>query len=294
MNHKFLGILLGVIFLILIAGFLSYFNGTDFFNPTLNDDITLNSTPPSTPVRMVFIHHSTGENWLSDENGRLGLVLQDNNYYVSDTNYGWGPDAIGDKTDLGDWWLWFRGPESSKYLNALYNESGQNSQYSRLTQNPGGENEIIMFKSCFPNSALQGSSKDPVPTIDSNPLKGQESGSEYHTISNAKGIYIDLLEYFKTRQDKLFIVVTAPPLSDPTYAKNAREFNNWLVTEWLKDYPYKNVAVFDYYNVLTRGGNTLAYPSGWGDDHPNQQGNLKATQEFINFLNNAYWRWKTG
>jgi hypothetical protein len=35
-----------------------------------------------------------------------------------------------------------------------------------------------------------------------------------------------------------------------------------LVNDWLKINQYKNVGSFDYYSVLTNGGNTLAYPSG--------------------------------
>lgn len=66
------------------------------------------TAPPSSTVNLVFIHHSTGENWLNDDNGGLGLALLDNNYFVSDTNYGWGPDSIGDRTDIGNWWEWFR------------------------------------------------------------------------------------------------------------------------------------------------------------------------------------------
>ena len=61
-------------------------------------------TPPAQPVRLIFIHHSTGENWLADGNGGLGVALRDNNYFVSDTNYGWGPDSIGDATDIGNWY----------------------------------------------------------------------------------------------------------------------------------------------------------------------------------------------
>lgn len=282
-----------------------------------------NPSPPSSPVRLIFIHHSCGENWLEDSNGGLGIALRDNNYFVSDTNYGWGPGSIGDSTDIGNWWDWFRGSSSPTYLAALYAESGQNSSYSRLGTNPGGENEVIMFKSCYPNSALEGSPGDPVPPIGSNPLKGQGSGSSYHTVANAKGIYIDLLEYFKTRQDKLFVVITAPPLRDGTYAANARYFNNWLVNDWLDSYPYNNVFVFDFYNVLTSNGggpyasdlgwesgnhhrwhngavqhktdggsDTLAYPTG--DDHPNYVGNQKATAEFVTLLNVAYNRFAGG
>jgi len=281
----------------------------------------LNPNPPDHPVRLIFVHHSTGQNWLDDANGALGTALRDANYFVSDTNYGWGPDGIGDHTDIGEWWNWFRGPSSANYLASLYNESGQHSSYSRLPTPPPGENQIIMFKSCFPNSALQGNVNAIVPSIDVNPLRGQTSGSDSHTVANAKGIYIDLLNYFKSRRDKLFVGITAPPLSDPAYAENARAFNEWLVNEWLADYPYRNVAVFDFYNVLTTNGgdtntndllsstgnhhrwwqggiqhktngdndtnpNVLEYASG--DDHPSKAGNLKATGEFASILNIFY------
>ncbi len=285
---------------------------------------------PSTPVRLVFIHHSTGENWLRDDNGQLGTALRDNNYFVSDTNYGWGPETpdkgpIGDNTDIGDWWLWFRSPNSSTYLESLYAEDGQNTDNSRLTANFGGENTVVIFKSCFPNSALQGNPDDDMPPLADNRLRGQSAGSEDHTVANAKGIYVDLLEYFRTKQDKLFVVVTAPPLSDPTNANNARVLNQWLVNDWLKDYPYNNVFVFDFYNVLTTNGgnshvndlnqdagnhhrwwnnavqhqadtrrNVNAYPSGSDDDHPSQAGNAKATAEFFPLLNLAYNRWSQG
>ncbi len=280
-------------------------------------------TPPANPVKLVFIHHSCGSNWLSDSNGGLGIALRDANYFASDTNYDWGTDSIGSSTDIGHWYDWFRGASSSTYTAELYAESGQNSSYSRLASDPGGENEIVMFKSCYPNSALKGSPGDPVPPIGSNPLKGQSSGSSSHTVANAKGIYIDLLEYFETRLDKLFVVIAAPPLRSSTYADNARAFNNWLASDWLDGYSHNNVFVFDFYNVLTSnggsdyasdlnwetgnhhrwlngaiqhktdgGGNTLAYPTG--DDHPNYVGNQKATGEFINLLNAAYNRFVSG
>jgi hypothetical protein len=284
-------------------------------------EVQASVTPPAEPVRLIFIHHSCGSNWLSDGNGGLGIALMDNNYFVSDTNYNWGPDSIGSSTDIGHWWLWFRGPDSAEYLEALYAENGQHSSYSRMSTDVGGENQIIMFKSCYPNSGLKGDINDPVPAIDDNPLRGESCGSQYHTVANAKGIYIDLLEYFKTRPDKLFVVVTAPPLTDAAYADNARAFNNWLVNDWLTGYDVGNVCVFDFYNVLTTNGgdadtndlglesgnhhrlwngavqhktdgdddanpNVLEYPSG--DNHPSKAGNQKATAEFVPLLNSAY------
>lgn len=282
-------------------------------------------SPPSSPVKLIFIHHSCGSNWLNDSDGGLGIALRDANYFVSDTNYGWGPDNIGDRTDIGHWWEWFRGPSAITYTTALYTEYGQHASYSRLASDPGGENEIIMFKSCYPNSNLGGSLGDPIPPIDSNSLRGQSSGSTHHTVPNAQGIYIDLLSYFETHQDKLFIAVTAPPRVEgnitPTEAANARDFNDWLVNDWLSSYPHDNVAVFDFFNVLTSNGgspsdNDLGDATGnhhrwwndavqhthpvdndygaYADDHPNAAGNQKATGEFVELLNVYYHRWDGG
>ncbi|MEN8171955.1 MAG: carbohydrate binding domain-containing protein [Chloroflexota bacterium] len=256
-----------------------------------------NPDPPAEPVKLIFIHHSTGENWLADDYGDLGITLSGNNYFVSDTNYGWGPDGIGDNTDIPNWMQWFRSDQTLTYMDALFNESGQNASYTRTIHDPGGENQIIMFKSCFPNSELEGDPNDPPGTY------------EDMSVAGAKFVYNQILTYFATRPDKLFIVITAPPLSDSTYADNARAFNQWLVHDWLSEnnYTLNNVAVFDFYNVLTGpdahhryingniehavgGNNTLHYPSG--DDHPSQGGSRKATGEFVSLLNVYYHNWQ--
>jgi hypothetical protein len=258
--------------------------------------------PPDHPVRLVFVHHSTGEAWLADEHGGLGRALSENNYFVSDTNYGWGPEAIGDRTDIPNWLEWFAGPDSGEILAALYGESEQHAAYTRTLGDPGGENEIVLFKSCFPNSNLTGNPTDPA------------SPGEEYSVGHAKYVYNEILQYFATRPDKLFVVITAPPVQDPTYAENARAFNTWLVEDWLQEneYPYNNVAVFDFYNVLTgpdnhhryqegavehvwvEGRNTSYYPSSADDDHPSAAGDRKATQEFVPLLNLFYQRWQAG
>jgi len=120
------------------------------------------------------------------------------------------------------------------------------------------------------------------------------------------------------------VLIVPPPLrdgdTDAANAANARAVANWLTTKWLSHYRYKNVAVFDFYNVLTSNGGSadvndlgssegnhhrwrngavqhtqtamsdfLAYPSG--DSHPSQAGNTKATKEFVQLLNFYYHRW---
>lgn len=254
-------------------------------------------TPPAEAVKLIFIHHSTGENWLSDGYGNLGQALADNHYFVSDTNYGWGPDAIGDRTDIPNWLEWFRSERTPVYLQALFNESQTHASYTRRQADPGGENSVILIKSCFPNSALEGSPND-LPASDG-----------WLSVGHARYVYNELLQTFAAHPDKLFIIITAPPLSDRALADNARAFNTWLLNDWLAEnsYTQPNVAVFDFYNLLTgpeahhryangqveyvRGRkNTLHYPSG--DDHPSVEGSRKATQEFVPLLNVFYHRWR--
>jgi len=113
-----------------------------------------NPNPPASPVKLVFIHHSVGDDWLSTGIGNLGNQLGANNYYVSDTYYDWGPDDIGSYTDIGQWWDWFRGPNSTTHTQAVYNTTNRHADYTRPMADPCGENQIIMFKSCYPNSHL--------------------------------------------------------------------------------------------------------------------------------------------
>jgi hypothetical protein len=291
---------------------------------------------PTSTTKLIFMHHSNGDNWLGDDWGGLGISLRDNNYFVSDTNYGWGSSAgnVGDTTDIGQWYIWFLGTYASTHTAALYSESGEHHiirTYSRLATDPGGENQIIMLKSCYPNSNLRGNPTDPA-TTGTNALAERgwnDDGSAPDaamTVANAKGIYNSLLTYFHNHQDKLFIVVTAPPLlaydashdndahyHASTYAANARAFNNWLVNDWLTGYGHYNVAVFDFFNVLTDpnnhhryssgvqhttaagSGDTEYYPvdaTGDGDAHANAVGEAKATTEFVPLLNYYYNLWR--
>ncbi len=316
--------------------------------------------PPATLVKLIFIHHSTGGNWLADPNGEqsyggLGRALMENNYFVSATNYGWGPDQIGSNTDIGYWWEWFRGDNAGVYMTALYNENGQNicnptsyppyecfGVWPRQPVTPTGENEIVLFKGCFPNAHMSGNAGDS-PTVGDNLLRGEgawiwdeglgrEVPNPNHTVANAKGIYNDILQYFAAHQDKLFVVIAGPPLAsddaafatDAAHAANYRAFNAWLVNDWLDAYPYHNVAVFNYYNVLTSNGgnpetndvgveggnhhrwwngavqhihpvaNDLSAYSMWQDSHPTIAGQQKATAEFVQVLNVFYNRWRNG
>jgi hypothetical protein len=174
----------------------------------------------------------------------------------------------------------------------------------------GRRNQVVLFKSCFPNNAFRGQGTPP----------GNADGPEL-TVWNAKAAYNALLAEFRKQPDVLFVCLTAPPLAPgedavPLWrrlgqmakqlgrakdfdraesARLARQFNNWLSATdgWLKDYELKNVVVFDYYDVLTDYGasNLLRYPTGGGaNSHPSRDGNEKVAQSLVPFLNQSVRR----
>ena len=278
------------LFLILALLFISNISTADVLNPN----------PPAQTARLVFIHHSTGYGWLSI--GNLNEELNNNKYYVTETDYGWGTDIIGDRTDIGNWYDWFLGPNRDTYTQELYSNAWGREN---TIEDPGGSNSIIMFKSCFPNSWIESEGKD----------QGDPDSTK-QTTANYKAVYNALREYFQKQPGTLFVVVSAPPLVKPEPNKvkesirgilgredtvekagrRVRSFNNWLKdveNGWLKGYPLKNIVVFDYYDVLTGHGQSdwSLYPTGGGaNSHPSSDGNTIAAKEFTPFLNRTVHR----
>ena len=269
---------------------------------------------PDKTVKLLFIHHSCGGQWLADKGdakdiipdtciiashpngGGLRALLQKNNYEVHEAAY---KSAIGDKTDVCDWNAKFRDK-----MDQILRCDIQDSLYADAS----ARNAIVMFKSCFPANEILSDGKAP-----------GDPDSPHKTLANYKAAYTKLLGYFRAHPDTLFICVTAPPLAQNVpsrtkeFIKNAigsgssvkavgeraRRFNNWLKDAekgWLARYELKNVVVFDYYDTLTRHGesNYSLYPTrNDRDSHPSAEGNLLAASQFISFLNKAVTRFNT-
>jgi hypothetical protein len=268
--------------------------------------------PPKTPLRLLFIHHSVGGALLADpgpeqatgdciwkshpNGGGARSLLSQSGYEVHEASYG---SELGEATDRFDWVPKFR-DKMDKVLACDLNDR-------RLPD--GQRNQIVVFKSCFPNNELVGEGTAP----------GNANGPEM-TVWNAKATMNALRDVLEKRPDVLFVYVTTPPLaqgsqSEPAWkwlAKEllrkphaaeklekagplAREINNWIVAEdgWLAGYKGKNIVVFDYYDILTDHGasNFLRYPTGNGtNSHPSRAGNERAAAELVSFVNRAVRR----
>jgi hypothetical protein len=145
------------------------------------------------------------------------------------------------------------------------------------------ENDIIMFKPCFPNSDV----------ISEGTAPGNPSAKE-RTVWNYKAVFEKLSDLFAGSPERLFIYVTAPPLvpgeTTAEDAGRAREFNNWVKSEFVDEYKEKtgknNFYVFDLFDVLADSGNCLKqeYMRSETNSHPNAAGSREATARFLKFL----------
>lgn len=263
-------------------------------------------------IDLLFIHHSCGGTLLADpgvqEGGKKGSgrrciygahpnggglrsMLREQGYLVHELSY---ESALGEDTDIQHWRRKF-----ADHLPELLRSADQGEPLA-----PGRSNEIIIFKSCYPNNDYVGLGQEP-----------GDPDSPERTVANSKAAYESLLPLFQQHPEVLFVAFTPPPRakpqpqgvwgrvkswfgSEPETARWARVFNGWLADPrqgWLADYPLKNVVVFDYYDILTQGGQSdwsRFATRGGTDSHPSREGNALAADLFIPFLADSVERWQ--
>ena len=255
---------------------------------------------------LVFMHHSVGQNWLnSGLNTRLlekEYVDERNDIYYSVpvSNVSGRPNSLGSPAgnylDMNHWILWF-----NDYLGTVKTIGASD-----------GENRIIMFKSCYPNSNVfdngtgTGNPFSGTRTIANNQAIYRHPSGANNTYSWGGYTYKPLEDIFTENPNTLFIALTPPPLQygppDSTTdarALNARSFNTWLREDWLPSYNQSNqglnnVAVFDFFDILAYPSNHTTHPNrlryeyggSSGNSHPNTAGNVASTIAFANGTDN--------
>jgi len=138
--------------------------------------------------------------------------------------------------------------------------------------------EVIAFKSCFPASAIPDAA----------------------TLNQYKSWYVSMRSFFGTRPDRVFVVMSTPPLhrrsTNATEARNARRFANWMKSPtYLSGHP--NVVCFDLFGLLAKAddGSATANMLRWeyegshssGDSHPNALANQTVGPIFAQALIDA-------
>ncbi|MBN1815110.1 MAG: hypothetical protein JXA14_24975 [Anaerolineae bacterium] len=217
-------------------------------------------------TRIIFLHHSCGENLINEGGVREGLTGRGYEFYdhgyngdglrLADGSYtGRNFDVPGDNTDPDGIAEIFRQPLHDPPDNT----------FSHLMQY-----DVIAFKSCYPTSNIG----------------DDEQLNEY------KGYYLSARDRMDEYPDKLFIAVTQPPQvpgnSDRDEAQRARALADWLKSdEFLSGHP--NVFTFDFFGLLAGSDNFLRseYRYDNYDGHPNERANREIGPLFVDFIDDA-------
>jgi hypothetical protein len=134
------------------------------------------------------------------------------------------------------------------------------------------QHEVIVFKSCFPASNITSDEQ----------LQGYKS------------YYLAMRDVMDQHPDKLFVVMSPPPLNpaetNAEAATRARAFADWLKSgEYLNG--HANAVTFDFFDSLAESDPALpdhnmlrqAHRAGT-DSHPNQVANETVAPLFVDFI----------
>jgi len=222
-------------------------------------------------TNIVFLHHSVGNNLI--EQGEVREGLQQAGFAFWDHNY----NHIG-----------LRDPNGS-FTGYSYNIPYDNTDpdgfarifnqrvYSLPANTFSGlmQHEVIAIKSCYPASDIVNEEQ----------------------LEQDKAWYLEMRAEIDQHPDKIFIILTQPPLNPahttPEIAARANSLANWLTSnEFLDGHP--NVFTFDFFHNLAESDPTAAdfnmlrdeYRQG-EDSHPNQFANETIGPLFIDFIRDS-------
>lgn len=201
---------------------------------------------PGANKKVFFIHHSTGQIYW--DNG-MKDQLKGHGYRAKAPWWDGG-------TDPGDFYGLFTDYNSWQII---------------------GDKDIIIFKSCYPASAIYSKAE----------------------LKQYKTWYKELLVIYNQHPNRLFVPMSTPPLpkamTNIAEAKRAKKFDKWLATKYVeiykKQYPGRtNLLPYRLHHELQNKKGYLAakYVADPNDGHPNDLSGKKVGKTLVRELN-AYF-----
>jgi hypothetical protein len=243
-------------------------NATDKFSYYCEEEGALASSQPlSAAAKVAYLHHSTGgviwnggvSDALNAYNARSGK-----SYGITESAFPSGSPYPWDNYPYDYWNIWVNHAGNSAYMGEPTLEM--------LTK----DYDVIVFKNCFPVSSIGPDTGRPDVT------------SSAKTLENYKAQYNALKTKMRQFPNKRFIVWTPAALvqgaTDAEQGTRAREFTNWMKTQW--DEKGDNIYVWDFFTLETGGGIYLLpqNAASAGDSHPNGAFASRVAPQFVQRL----------
>jgi hypothetical protein len=229
---------------------------------------------------VLFIHHSVGESLIRD--GSVREILNEAGYKFWD--HGYNHPEIGLRNEQGKpagcYWIPEDNTNPDGIASLFQMNPKEENAFSIILRN----HDVIVFKSCFPVSQI---SEDNISRDSQSP--GRRS------LYNYKRHYLSIRNIIDKHPEKIFIIVTQPPLhpnaTNQVEAKRARAFVDWVTSnEFLGE--RKNIFVFDYFNLLSDPKTNMLKteyqidPKG-KNSHPNPLAQMMIGPQFADFIINT-------
>lgn len=237
----------------------------------------------TTKTKVLFIHHSTGGNLLNYGKVRDNIYSKSTDIEFYDHGYNLYKPMVLSKifgkvtfrTGLSD----SNGYMLGKDFNIVVSNNSPKEYADIFNRDPTDytlnnilEYDIIIFKNCFPTSAI----------------KSDEQLNEY------KNLYDKVKLGISRFPDKKFIIFTQPPLrgevTNKEDAQRARNLADYLASPGFVE-GYDNIYVFNFFDLLadSSGNNTnmlrREYTSWfYRDSHPNKLANKTIGPLFSEFV----------
>jgi hypothetical protein len=232
-------------------------------------------TASENSYKIVFLHHSTGWNIWNGNTGAWNPFQEDISVPIWFVNYNQqnGTDYyIEEKVfPKAEPYGWNNYPYD--YYNIWVKNAGNKPYMGEPTLEMLTDDfDMIIFKHCFPVSAVEEDSGFPDPD---SPLK---------KIENYKMQYDSLKVKMHNFPDTKFIVWTGAALTEnnttPDQAKRAKDFFSWVKNHW--DQENDNIFIWDFYELQTEGDLYFKnkYARKKNNPHPNSNFSAKTAQLF--------------
>jgi hypothetical protein len=217
---------------------------------------------------IVFLHQSVGANLIEQGSVREQFAAAGYSFWDQGYNVNQLRDANGRQTGYA-----YHVRDNNTYPDGLVDIFSQPLFPLPINTLSGlMQHEVIAFKSCYPASNISSDSE----------------------LEQRKAWYVTMRDFMDQHPDKVFIVLTQPPINPvntgPEEARRARQLANWLKSdEFLKGHP--NVATYDLFDRLAERDaqrpdfNMLRedYREGT-DSHPTAVANQAIGPEFVDFV----------